>query len=188
VVDVRNNGAGRRTDKASGVVASAANNSRNGESPLVAAVSLEMVDDIEGARVVQPNALEINLDIGGEDDRCPMNEEQGISQAGSLRIYKSMVNRFKAYFPEMILKIKNAHAARDLPQLHAEVHSLKGSAGYAAATMLCEVASVLHECANPNAPYQNEADQMKDVDDSFKDLIREAAKVQRYLSSMNFET
>jgi HPt (histidine-containing phosphotransfer) domain-containing protein len=150
------------------------------ESPLVQAVSLEMgVDNRgEGARV--------EVDLGGDRDRCPMNEEQGISQAGSLRIYKSMVNRFKAYFPDMMQKIKDAHAARDMPRLHAEVHSLKGSAGYAAATILCEVASVLHECASPNAPYQNETDQLKDVDDSFRDLVKEADNVQRYLSSMDF--
>jgi HPt (histidine-containing phosphotransfer) domain-containing protein len=118
---------------------------------------------------------------GGGGGESPLDEAKGIDQAGSRKMYEKMVDRFKRYMPDMIAKVEGAHKDRDLKQLHAEVHSLKGSSGYAAASKLKACAVILHEASADDADYANDDAQWAACDDAIDRLVKEAEVVRTFL-------
>jgi HPt (histidine-containing phosphotransfer) domain-containing protein len=119
----------------------------------------------------------------GGSDESPLDEAKGIDQAGSRKMYEKMVDRFKRYMPDMIAKVQGAHKDRDMKQLHADVHSLKGSSGYAAASKLKSLAVILHEASAEDAKYDNEDEQWRACDDAIDVLVREAEVVKHFLDN-----
>ena len=121
-------------------------------------------------------AVEISFKPGAKDDEvmsdaCPLDEAKGIDQAGSRKMFDKMVSRFKKYMPDMLEKVVEAHGSRNLQTLHAEVHSLKGSSGYASATALRGCAVALHEASADDAPFADAQEQWQACDKALEALV-----------------
>ena len=124
-------------------------------------------------------AVEISFKPDSKDDMdmsdsCPLDEAKGIDQAGSRKMFDKMVSRFKKYMPDMLQKVVAAHGDKNLQALHAEVHSLKGSSGYASATALRGCAVALHEASADDAPFADAQAQWQACDRALDALVSDS--------------